>query len=196
MNTILVKTPSVIGTILNGGLGNRLFQCASGYGLAKTHNKPLYIARFEHNEYSQNIFEPFTNIPHHKINNCETIHIEKIKDQYAHVNVVRRKNTLILVGFFQSEKYFSKYREDIINMFGAPDIVKHQILAEIILIIHYTELIWSITTTLLLKQLLDLIKQRIFLYLVMIFRGASTGVHYYTFQQHLLKTRMTSLIYI
>ena len=110
----------MISVFLQGGLGNQLFQIACGYahslevedsfGLQEgQHHLPLQGSRVEMYKdifYKDLSFVP--NITYSSIFEESTFSYSKLP----------HKKGLYLVGYFQSERYFKKYREEIIKLFN------------------------------------------------------------------------------
>ena len=131
--------------MLNGRLGNNLFQIASGYGIAMKYKMNLFLT-FDENEsyniskayvYRDSIFKNknllflnknlinFNNINIYSEMNDENNHMvcnnNIIKDLDS--NGIAIKDTVIN-GYLQNEKYFKDYKQDIIEMFKNEDINK------------------------------------------------------------------------
>jgi hypothetical protein len=111
---------------LHGGLGNQLFQVASGYGIAKKHNFILILvsdfktSSFPHQEeldtYIRHFFNTFhlihqgqlPSMPHYyEMDNVKCF-------QYNEMEVDK---TFYIEGYLQTEKYFKEYRKEIVDMF-------------------------------------------------------------------------------
>jgi hypothetical protein len=117
------KTLSVT---LMGGLGNRLFQIASAYGISKKFNRKLIVdsSAIWHNPHESQQY-----IGEYIIRNFNKQIINKNFDNYLHLDVgsmnVSYLNLSIsnnikhvhLTGYFQSEKYFNQYRDNILELF-------------------------------------------------------------------------------
>lgn len=101
-----------------GGLGNQLFQYASGYGISKNNNKILLIDSSSYTTDNLRNFMldkyPIKRIfkePYYKAN----IHIvDSFEYKPLKFNI---HDKVYLEGYFQSEKYFKEYRKDILKMF-------------------------------------------------------------------------------
>jgi hypothetical protein len=110
-----------------GGLGNQLFQVATGYALALDNNDTYCINFNNHKEigqighgiknYKKNIFKDFIETDTQNIN---------VYDGRSYVNYepIPYSSNLLIDGYFQSEKYFSKYKQQLIEKFGFIDITK------------------------------------------------------------------------
>lgn len=116
---------------LMGGLGNRLFQIASGYSIAKKNNMNFKILKNDEKyiNFIQNL-DTNSNIIEHKIQDIEskeyiTYH-ENEEFKYNNI-VIDQSKTSILVGYFQSEQYFKEYRLDILKMFKEPEYISSQL---------------------------------------------------------------------
>ena len=97
---------------LGGRLGNNMFMVANAYVKALEHNKQMVIAKdqlvYEGNDYSQNMFSKFE-------------FIEKFDDnKNCNPPVPSSDKHTIYLGYYQSEKYFEKYSENIKGLFGPP----------------------------------------------------------------------------
>jgi hypothetical protein len=97
---------------LGGRLGNNMFMIAHAYVKGLNYNKQMVVAKdqlvYEGNDYSQNIFSKFE-------------FIEKFEDNgNCNPPVPSSNQYTIYSGYYQSEKYFEKYSENIKSMFGAP----------------------------------------------------------------------------
>lgn len=111
---------------LHGGLGNQLFQVASGYGIAKKHNFILILvsdfqtSSFPHQEHLDSYIKQFFNtfhlihqgqlpaIPHYyEMDNVKCF-------QY---NEMKVDKTFYIEGYLQTEKYFKEYRKEILHIF-------------------------------------------------------------------------------
>tara|TARA_R100001163_G_C5050230_1_gene187110 strand:+ start:373 stop:1164 length:792 start_codon:yes stop_codon:yes gene_type:complete len=86
---------------LGGRLGNQMFMIAHAYAQSLKQNRELKISRhdlrYEGNEYDTNIFRKFQFIP-----NFES------KD----------KSAIVYGGYFQSEKHFEEYSDEIIEKYS------------------------------------------------------------------------------
>ena len=109
---------------LQGRLGNNLFMIAHAYAKSLEYNKKLVVAReqvrYEGNDYSQNIFR-----------NLEFI--DGFNEEGSVINPSSPSNSTFTVyrGYFQSEKYFEKYKKEIIELFSPPQEFVERIKKEI-----------------------------------------------------------------
>ena len=99
---------------LNGGLGNQLFQIAATYAYAKKHNKtPMYITnnKIDYSKtYLSNITFGDKLIKYPRYN----------EKDFCYNEIPFYKKSICLNGYFQSWKYFDKYKEEIKNLFKSP----------------------------------------------------------------------------
>jgi hypothetical protein len=114
---------------IHGGLGNQMFQIASGYGIAKKNNMNMFILNssnvmkqdFTHttdnNFFIKSIFNNYTKI------DLENIVLDNLKgykeetcDCYTYCDLTIHQD-LLLNGYFQNEKYFIDHKYDIIKKF-------------------------------------------------------------------------------
>lgn len=117
----------MITTKLSGGLGNQMFQYATGYVTAQKKNEELILDISNYNNHSKrDTLRQFELLKFFNISYTKTIHIQtpflihfyqKIKNKLLPINPyefninVFKKNKLN--GYFQNEKYFKKYRKDL-----------------------------------------------------------------------------------
>ena len=144
---------------LHSGLGNRLFQYCSVYGLSRKNNATFSVLlsaiNFQHTVDSKNeIYQEFFNLninerypiiktieplacfdnfevsdkiyTYHCLIN-DTVNIieenKSIENQYQYFNATENKS-YIFTGFFQTEKYFINYRNEILQIFKEPEYIK------------------------------------------------------------------------
>jgi len=111
---------------LHGGLGNQLFQVASGYGIAKKHDMILILVSdyrkesFPHQEevdtYIKTLFSTFRII--HRDHLPEIAHYYEMDNvQCFQYNESLGEDSIYIEGYLQTEKYFKEYREDILALF-------------------------------------------------------------------------------
>jgi len=108
-----------ITTILQGGLGNTLFQIATAYAYSLDHGHEfelydnLYIPCHHPSldSYKNNIFSNF------KISETNEEFFKYNELSFCFNEIPKFNNNLILYGYFQSEKYFVKYKEQIQKIF-------------------------------------------------------------------------------
>lgn len=95
--------------LIAGGLGNNLFMIANAYAKAKKYNKKLYLPKKGiDQEYIENVFKNFD-------------FLEEYVDNQVYNLVVPSDTTHTLYsGYFQSEKCFDEYSEEIKDVFGPP----------------------------------------------------------------------------
>ena len=109
----------MITTILNGGLGNQLFQIAVAYALAEDNNDECAF-NFDRTvvhqgnsplKYENNLYSKLNKLP---LNwTPSTIYAEP-RFNYERIPY---KDELKLIGYFQSEKYFSRYKVELTSLF-------------------------------------------------------------------------------
>jgi hypothetical protein len=104
---------------LQGGLGNQMFQISAAYALALRNND---ICGFDFNncytplqgnpssKYKNSVFSKISEINNHKFSSYYT----EPKFSYTELKYIK---DLMLNGYFQSEKYFIDYKDNIKNLF-------------------------------------------------------------------------------
>lgn len=105
-----------------GGLGNMLFQISTAYATAIRDNKmfvcditDMVVPHKSFFDYKSNIFRNINmsdNLPH-MVQYCET--------DFKFSEIPSTSDDLKIIGYFQSEKYFVNYRDEILNLFKISD---------------------------------------------------------------------------
>jgi hypothetical protein len=109
---------NIVTSKLKGGLGNYLFQIAAAYAHSKKNEKLLTF------DFS-NVYVVHQNIDHYKSNIFSKLSFSKVDKVLSNYNepffnyseIPNFQGSLCLDGYFQSEKYFSFYRDEILNLF-------------------------------------------------------------------------------
>lgn len=117
----------MISCVLQGGLGNQMFQIASTIGFASDNNDKACFDL----TYSNTIFQGKPSVTYKdniykKICHSENRKFEKIfhEPKFSYSEIPYTPN-LLLNGYFQSEKYFVNHKDLIINLFDLPyDMIK------------------------------------------------------------------------
>lgn len=106
--------------LLQGGLGNQLFQIASAYGIAKHNNKILRISekyKAINVHSSLNYFNTvFSKILRVDQCNCN-VYLEKPEHYSTYINPKLDFGSYLLQGYFQNQGYFKDYKSEIIELF-------------------------------------------------------------------------------
>lgn len=115
--------------LLQGGLGNQMFQYANAFALRKKH--PFQLMLFEYNEsvYTHGgllIFKIFKNIDeHNKVNLCHFIKkrapklLTAFRKDIGEVEPSKRAFVISkhYIGFYQNESFFNEFEKEIHNCF-------------------------------------------------------------------------------
>ncbi len=119
-------------SFLEGGLGNFLFQIAAGYSFALKHKKDYFInlnliqpGHTPIAEYKNNILR---NIGYTREEESYLVYKEP-KFQYKEINVYST-HSILLHGYFQSEKYFINYKNEILKLFQIDENTKDYLYAK------------------------------------------------------------------
>ena len=112
----------VVTSVLQGGLGNVMFQIAAAIGYGLRHNKQISfykeLYRPSHHGPIENYFDNilknvrFEELP---TNPYFQHYIEK---EFHHTEIPYVDDNLLLEGYFQTDKYFSLYRDQIEQFFS------------------------------------------------------------------------------
>jgi len=120
-----------VSVFLNGQFGNQLFQLATAYAYSLDHGIPLTVPDL--------LLNLCYDIPH----NAETVFLRNIacysphsspfliwKEPNFNYSPIPVSTRIQLKGFFQSEKYFSHRRKELLELFAAPEGYNERILAK------------------------------------------------------------------
>lgn len=107
-----------------GGLGNQLFQIASGYAYSKKHKKDMWInphywsaSQGNHPiDYQTNIFKNF------KYWSCKTENTKILNEPISYSELDFHVGDVSLDGYFQSLKYFQDYFQEFKDKLNLPKI--------------------------------------------------------------------------
>ncbi len=120
-----------VSSHLQGGLGNYLFQIAAAYCISKRDNKELRIDTSDiaiiHSPlelYHKNILR---NVQFGNIDNFEFIHYSH-HSPISYMDIPSINGNLKLDGYYQNERYFNEYREEVLNLFKIDDDTKSYLL--------------------------------------------------------------------
>jgi hypothetical protein len=108
----------LISVKLAGGLGNMLFQIAAGYVTSIRDNKEFICDINEinsgHGDYTNYLSNFFRKI---KFNSNIVYNNWYGENHFSYSPIPNLDGNLLIFGYFQSEKYFINYREDILKLF-------------------------------------------------------------------------------
>jgi hypothetical protein len=117
---------------LCGGLGNQLFQIANGYAYSLRHNKNFYISRTwegmkpERPSYWDNILKTIQPYLKDVSEFKGTVYREP---QWNYQEIPYIEGDVIFDGYFQCEKYFEDYSEDVRKLFNIyPSVPKNSLI--------------------------------------------------------------------
>ena len=115
---------SHVSSHLQGGLGNYLFQIAAAYGISKRDNKKLTIdisdISIVHSPlelYYNNILR---NVTFDNVSEFEFIH-NSHNTPISFIDIPKVVGNIKLDGYYQNEKYFKQYRNEILELFKIDD---------------------------------------------------------------------------
>lgn len=120
----------MISCRLQGGLGNQMFQISAAYALALRNNDAACFNLSVCNTPMQgNKSITYVNSIFSKICDSKNLNFEILYNEpNFSFNEIKYSPNMLLNGFFQSEKYFYDFKEEIKNLFNLPtDIVKKPI---------------------------------------------------------------------
>jgi hypothetical protein len=102
-----------------GRMGNFLFECATAFAYAKKHGLEFSVPLFTPNEFGCPIYFPHLRHPNYNTG-VQTVMINETKHEYQELAFDEswRDKNILLVGYFQTEKYFNVYRHEIIEAFA------------------------------------------------------------------------------
>lgn len=105
-----------------GRYGNWLFECAATYGYARRHNLEWSVPTRTHNQFWQPVY--YTHFANPKfVEGREDILINELWNREQHYQEIEFREEwmgkqIVLNGYWQSEKYFKEFRQEILDLFG------------------------------------------------------------------------------
>lgn len=110
----------MISVFLQGGLGNQLFQIACGYAHSLEVEDSFGLQEGQHHLPLQGSrVEMYKDIFYKDISFVESCAFSSVyKESTFSYSKLPHKKDLYLVGYFQSEQYFKKYRKEILKLFN------------------------------------------------------------------------------
>ena len=111
-----------VTTVLDGGLGNRLFQMAAAFGYAADHNKICVVRSTLPNPHSPNSYtlDLFRYFPCLQANPT-FVYRDDPGSRLTYVPIPHSDGDLELLGQFQSEKYLGAHRTQFLETLYFPD---------------------------------------------------------------------------
>lgn len=126
---------NAIITGMLGKTGNNLFEIANSYCLSRETNRPFYLYLVDPvNKSLKNdaldIFNRFNYFYDRKLTNGSILINQPGNQEFfdAKIYMKDENKKYYILGYFQDEKYFEKYKEEIKNIFSCPDFLKDAIL--------------------------------------------------------------------
>jgi len=120
---------------LCGGLGNQLFQIAFVYSLCYKYNAEPIFLRIDFSPsifknrpvYFSTILKKINTIKKRKYDSLKFTTINEQTIGYNTINLHDENQQYKFVGYFQTEKYFKQYKEQILDLFSLDEEIKQQI---------------------------------------------------------------------
>jgi hypothetical protein len=119
---------NVISSNIHGGLGNTMFQIATGYSTSIDENSDFIVDETKHynghnplNTYKNTIFQKV------KFSNTEVLYEVYNVGSFHYCEIPKFGRNIKLSGFFQSDKYFKKNRDEILSLFEPNDEIKNKL---------------------------------------------------------------------
>lgn len=116
-----------VSILLKGGLGNYMFQIACAYSYAKKNNKECFFTTNDAvkihkyiDSYRENVLKNVPLIESHGQNGFKRYN----EPTFHFTEIPNIEGDVYLDGYFQSEKYFNNYSEDIRKLFKFPEKLK------------------------------------------------------------------------
>ncbi len=114
------KPRDLVTVVMKGGLGNQLFEIATGYAYARKHNKRLVFNHKQtdvggRNTYFGSLFQWTENCP-----DIDQLHFNEYREPGLHFSPIPYIHSHVrLDGYFQSDKYFADYRDEFLKHFSS-----------------------------------------------------------------------------
>jgi glycosyltransferase involved in cell wall biosynthesis len=120
--TFDLKGPGAPGGIHNYGLGNMMFQVATGLSLSRDNDATLLLPQLCDSKFGNYTDTVFNRI-HTNVDGGHIFGNRYSQPDFTYTDIPYYENC-IYSGYFQSEKFFAHNREYILNMFNSPS--KHK----------------------------------------------------------------------
>ncbi len=116
--------------LINSGLGNQMFMIANAYAVSKDNNMK-FIVNDKYNDSRKPYWDTLLkNLTTKKLTFSNTHIFKESSFSYNKISIPKNRN-ILLYGYYQSEKYFEKYKDEITELFKLPqdidDIVTEKI---------------------------------------------------------------------
>lgn len=128
---MLEKNKNMISCLLQGGLGNQLFQIATTLSFAWDYEViPVFNLSSHYLPLQGNKANVYKDIFYRKLEHIKTDELQKFfiyrepKFEYTPIPQQIKDNNVVLHGFFQSEKYFKHNRKKLLEYFKPTDQIK------------------------------------------------------------------------
>lgn len=107
-----------------GRMGNFLFEAASSFGYAKRNNLEWSVPNWSTHPFWSPVY--LQHLVHPNYDRREDVLINENGMQYQEIPFKEnwRNQNIVLNGYWQTEKYFSEYRDEIIELFNYPYKIK------------------------------------------------------------------------
>ncbi len=119
-----MNSKTEISAILMGGLGNYMFQIAAAYAYGKKYNKELVFNMQESSgchkhisEYDSNVLKDI-NLYHTRKGNYTQVQ----EKQFHYQEIPDTNSSVLLNGYYQSEKYLKDFEDEVRELFMSYDI--------------------------------------------------------------------------
>lgn len=102
-----------------GRMGNFLFECATAYAYALRHGLEFSVPKFTNSDFHNPIY--LHHLQNQNFNpNLPVTRLAEANFHYGELpfNEAWRGGNILLTGYFQSEKYFIEYRNEVLTAFG------------------------------------------------------------------------------
>lgn len=101
-----------------GGIGNQLFQVATGIAYSKQNGFPLVISNKtdpKRQSYNDTVFKNY--LKYSRLSPDTLLHREP---RFTFTSIPRYDKSVLLYGYYQSANYFAAYRDELVNAFTYP----------------------------------------------------------------------------
>lgn len=109
----------MVSFVQMGRCGNFLFECATAFAYAKKHNLEFSVPIHTHDDFHCPIYLKHLQHPNYYPSG-PAVRVEERQHNYQDLPFDEswRDKNILLVGYFQTERYFAEYRHEILESFG------------------------------------------------------------------------------